>query len=95
MNSPYQDSPSPTPTPEVTNYMVWAILSTLCCCLPAGGVSIFYAYKCSQFLAMGSIEEAREASKLAKYWAIGSAVAGIVGSVVWFIIVMVMGAMQQ
>ena len=32
-----------TATPQVPNNLVWAILTTLFCCLPAGIVSIVYA----------------------------------------------------
>lgn len=31
--------------PKPENYLVWAILSTVCCCLPFGLVSIVYAAK--------------------------------------------------
>ena len=44
-----------TATPQVPNNLVWAILSTLFCCLPAGIVSIVYAAQVNGKLAAGDI----------------------------------------
>jgi len=79
-HNPYTPPASQTAVspPQVANHMVWAILSTLFCCLPAGIVSIVYASKVNTLLVSGDIEGARQASKNAATWAIISAAALVV-----------------
>lgn len=55
------------------NCLVWAILSTLFCCLPFGIVSIVYASKVDSEWALGNFDEAEDAAKKARTWAIVSA----------------------
>jgi len=50
------------------NYLVWAILSTVFCCLVTGIVSIVYSSKVNEAYAGGNYEEAIKASKTAKMW---------------------------
>lgn len=52
------------------NYLVWAILSTVFCCLATGIASIIYASKVNEYYARGEYEEALRASKNAKMWAL-------------------------
>ncbi|AMJ57899.1 MULTISPECIES: CD225/dispanin family protein [Stenotrophomonas] len=80
-----------TSSPAVSNNLVWAILSTLFCCIPLGIVSIVQAAKVNGLLAAGDIAGAREAADKAKKWAIYAAVAGIVVFVVYIVLVMVLG----
>src|SRR6516162_6811170 len=47
---------------EPDNYLVWAILCTVLCCLPLGGVSIVYSTKVSGLWAQGRYAEAQSAS---------------------------------
>jgi hypothetical protein len=68
------------------NYLVWAILTTLFCCLPTGIVSIVYSTKVSGLWAQGQYAEAHAASNNAKKWAIISAVAGPVAYVIFIVI---------
>lgn len=68
---------------KVPSYMVWAILTTLFCCLPFGIVSIVKASHVNSKLAAGDYEGAVAASKAAKMWAIISAVVGVVAIVIW------------
>ncbi len=63
---------------------MWAILSTLLCCLPLGVVSIVFAAQVNSKWASGDYEGARRASKNAKNWAIWSAILGVVGTLVVF-----------
>ena len=84
----------PPPTPPgvvVPNHLVWAILTTLFCCLPAGIVSIVYAAQVNGKLAVGDIAGARESSDKAKKWAMWSAIIGVVAIVLYIILVVVMG----
>ena len=93
---PYQGQPpagwqAPQPgwgQAEPDSHLVWAILSTVLCCLPLGIVSIVYSTKVSGLWAQGRYAEAQSASESAKKWAIIAAVVGIVvsviGTVIWF-----------
>jgi RsiW-degrading membrane proteinase PrsW (M82 family) len=69
---------------EPDNYLVWAILTTVLCCLPLGIVSIVYSTKVSGLWSQGRYAEAQAASESAKKWAI---IAAIVGAVVGVIVV--------
>ncbi len=82
-----------TATPQIPNHLVWAILSTLFCCLPAGIVSIVYAAQVNGKLAAGDIAGAQESSEKAKKWAIWSAIAALVVGVLYFILIMAIGGM--
>ena len=64
------------------NYLVWAILSTLLCCMPFGIVAIVKATQVDTFWAQGNQAEAIEAANAAKKWTIVSAVSAVA---VWFI----------
>ncbi|CAM4439403.1 Interferon-induced transmembrane protein [Mycobacterium basiliense] len=72
--------------PEPDNYLVWAILSTLLCCLPFGIVSIVYSTKVSGLWAQGRYAEAQAASANAKKWAIISAITGAILGVIFAVI---------
>ncbi|CQD04103.1 interferon-induced transmembrane protein [Mycobacterium lentiflavum] len=61
---------------EPDNYLVWAILCTVLCCLPFGIISLVYSNKVSGLWAQGRVAEAQEASSNAKKWAIIGAIAG-------------------
>ena len=75
MNPDYQqatyEQPAPPPMPD--NHLVWAILSTIFCCLPFGVVSIVYATQVESLYLQGRYEEALDKSKKALKWAIASA----------------------
>jgi hypothetical protein len=72
---PQYGQPYGSPPP---NYLVWAILSTVLCCLPLGIVSIVYAAQVNGKFAGGDVAGALESSRKAKQFAIWSAVAGLV-----------------
>lgn len=75
MNPDYQQAtyerPAPPPMPD--NHLVWAILSTIFCCLPFGVVSIVYAAQVESLYLQGRYEEAVDKSNKARKWAIASA----------------------
>lgn len=73
------------------NNLVWAILTTIFCCLPTGIVAIVHASKVNTLYDQGDYEEAYHKAKQAKDWAIGSAVAGIVGSIVCIVFSLLFG----
>lgn len=58
---------SATPA-QVPNYLTTAILTTLCCCLPAGIPAIIYASQVNPKLLAGDYAGALESSKNAKMW---------------------------
>lgn len=59
-------------------YLVWAILTTLICCLPFGIVSIVYASQVESEWFMGHYDRAYKKSNQAKTWAIVAAVVGFI-----------------
>jgi hypothetical protein len=67
---------------EPDNYLVWAILCTVLCCLPLGIVSIVYSTKVSGLWSQGRYAEAQAASDSAKKWAIIGAIVGAVVGVI-------------
>jgi hypothetical protein len=73
------------PRPKVPNYLVYAIVTTLCCCVPFGIVAIFYAAQVDRKFAAGDYQGARLSSRNAKMWCrigvgVGLLVNVIVGS---------------
>ena len=84
MNPDYQQAtyerPAPPPMPD--NHLVWAILSTIFCCLPFGVVSIVYAAQVESLYLQGRYEEAFDKANKARKWAIASAAAA---ATVWMI----------
>ena len=81
-------------TPPPDNNMVWAILSTVLCCLPLGVVAIIKASKVEQLWYQGFHAEAQKAADEAKNWAIWSAVSVAIGLVLYFIIVFIIFGIQ-
>ena len=73
------------------NYLVWAILTTVMCCVPFGIVSIVNATKVDSLWASGDQAGAIKASENAKKWAIIGAISGAVVAVVNFIVFFFIG----
>ena len=78
-----------TPPP---NYLVWAILVTIFCCLPLGIASIVFAAQVNGKYAAGDFAGAMDSSRKAKQFAIWSAVAGVLINVIVFIAVAASGS---
>ena len=84
---PYQPQPQPY-QPQYANQhpdepcpptnLVWAIISTVLCCLPAGIVAIVYALKVTNKYREGDIEGAKRASEVGAWWCIAAIVLGII-----------------
>lgn len=74
------------------NNMLWAILSTLFCCLPLGIVAIINAAKVDGLYRSGDYSGAQEAADNAKKYAQYGLVIGIIWIVIYFFILMA-GAM--
>jgi hypothetical protein len=58
----------PPPGTTVPNYLVFAILTTVLCCLPLGIPAIVFAAQVNGKLQAGDIAGAQAASRNAKMW---------------------------
>ncbi|KZB85426.1 CD225/dispanin family protein [Amycolatopsis regifaucium] len=79
------------PGPPPNNNLVWAILTTILCCLPFGIVSIVKSTQVNSLWAQGQTAAAQEAADAAKKWAIIAAIVGVVVNIVSVILVMSLG----
>ena len=76
----------PPPLEVVPNYLVQAILVTVCCCVPFGIVAIVYAAQVNSKIAAKDWEEARRCSRLAKTWAWVGFGCGLLGGLLYLIL---------
>ncbi len=82
--NPWQPPPPPMSAPStVPNYLVWSILSTLFCCLPAGIVAIIYSSQVNTKIATGDVQGAMAASKNAKMWSMIAAGVSLVCGIIY------------
>lgn len=70
---------------------MWAILSTLFCCLPLGIVSIVFSTQVNSKWAMGDVAGARDASEKAKKFALWSALTSVVIIALYVVFIVVIG----
>jgi predicted secreted protein len=99
--SDYGNTPPPPPPPPSygaqgatgmppPNYLVWAILTTIFCCLPLGVVSIVFSTQVNSKWALGDVAGAQEASVKARKFAIWSAVTSAI-IIVLYVIALAVG----
>lgn len=69
------------------NYLVWAVLTTVMCCLPLGIVAILKSNNVNTFWAAGQIKEAEAASAEAKKWVMIAAGCGLA----WIVVCAILG----
>ena len=94
MSQNWTAPPLPPNAPaNIPNYLVFAILTTVFCCLPAGVVSIVYAAQVNGKVQAGDIAGAMEASKNAKLWAMISAGVGVAVIALYIIFIVIMGGL--
>lgn len=74
------------------NYLVWAILSTVFCCLPLGVASIVFAAQVNGKWAAGDYAGAQDSSTKAKQFAIWSAVVSVVLLVLGVVLAVLLAA---
>jgi hypothetical protein len=79
----------PPPAAAVQNYLVFAILATVFCCLPAGIPAIVYAAQVNAKLQSGDFAGAQLASNNAKMWCLISAGLGLGVVAIYAILIMV------
>lgn len=66
-----QTSAATAPQPEQVkpdNFLPWAIVSTILCCLPFGIVAIVYASQVDGYWFAGNYEAARRSARNARTW---------------------------
>lgn len=80
------------PMRKPDNYLVWAILTTVLCCLPFGVVAIVKSSQVDTLWQQGRYDEAFKASESSKKWSIISAIVSLVFGVIYFFLTLV-GAM--
>lgn len=76
--APGQQGPYPDGQPP-KSYLGWAIVSTICCCLPLGIVAIIFATQVNSKWIAHDYAGAYKASQRAQLWTILAIVLGLVG----------------
>lgn len=85
----YPAQPQPVGT-KPDSFMVWAILSTIFCCLPFGIASIVNASKVDGLWASGDYNGANEAARKARtwfWWAFGLGAVIVIINIIYYIVV--------
>lgn len=86
-NQPYQSgAPSGRQPAKPDNYLVWSILSTICCCVPLGIVSIVYSCRVNTLYSCGRYAEAAAAAANAKKWALIALILGVISGIISFML---------
>lgn len=89
---PYGGRPWTHPQgPCPPNYLVWAILTTIFCCMPAGIVSIVYSCKVESAWRDGRQADAESNSKNAGLWAVVSAIISLIVWIGYFVFLFLVG----
>ncbi|HWD05952.1 MAG TPA: CD225/dispanin family protein [Amycolatopsis sp.] len=85
----YYGGPQANYGPPPDNRMVWAILTTIFCCLPFGIVAIVKASEVNSLWYQGRFAEAHHAADQAGKWAMWSALAVAIGIGAYLLFVLV------
>jgi Interferon-induced transmembrane protein len=75
------------------NYLVWAILCTVLCCLPLGIASIVFSTQVNSKWEMGDVAGAQGASGKAKTFAIWGAIVGVIVDILSVVFAVALGGM--
>lgn len=81
-----QNTSSEPFVPKPNNYLVLAIFTTLCCCLPLGIYAIVLSTKVNNLYIMKQYEAAQQASDDAKKWSLIGIGVGIVFDIIYTVI---------
>lgn len=73
------------------NYLVWAILCTILCCLPLGIVSIIYSSKVDKLYNDGDYTGAQNAANSAKNYAMWGAISSVIIWIIYFVFIVGLG----
>ena len=77
------------------NYLVWAILSTVLCCVPFGVVAIVKSAKVDTLWNDGRYDEAVQSAQDAKKWAIISAVSAVAVWIIYILILVIAALVEE
>jgi len=77
--------------PQISNYLVWSIITTVCCCLIPGIIAIVKSSEVNTRLAAGDFAGAKNASDMARNLNIIGMVLGGLGILAYIIIVFLFG----
>jgi hypothetical protein len=83
---------APAAPVNIPNYLVQSILVTIFCCLPFGIPAIVFSAQVNGKIQAGDIQGAMDASKKAKMWGWISFGVGLVGGIL-YLILMLIGAL--
>ena len=89
MTAPQYGQAAPGPPPD--NNLVWAILTTVFCCLPLGVVAIIKSTQVSGLWAQGQFDAARKSADDAKKFSMWAAIAGVSVIVLYIIFIVIVG----
>ena|SRR5256885_994294 len=81
--------------PVVESYLVPSILVTVLCCIPFGIPAIIFASQVQEKLQRGDIAGAQQSSKNAKTWCIVAVSVPLVGLVLYFLFILVVGGLAS
>lgn len=77
--------------PMPPTYLLWAILSLIFCCMPAGIVAVIMASQVSSKYYQGDLEGAKRASRRAEIWIIVSFVLGVLFNTLYLPFMLLLG----
>lgn len=66
------------------NNLIFAIVTTILCCIPLGAVAIYYAYQSDLAYNAGDLQAAESNGKKARNWSIASVVLGAIGAIIYY-----------
>jgi hypothetical protein len=69
---------SPPPAQRVENYLVLAIVATVCCCMPIGLVGVVHAAQVNARAQLGDLAGAQECARKARLWSLAGIGIGLV-----------------
>jgi len=73
--------------PAVSDYLIWSIITTLCCCLPLGIVGLIFSINCKNDLTAGRYDSAVKNANVAFYCNLIGLIGSLIGWVIYAIVV--------
>lgn len=70
-------------------YLVWSVVMTVLCCLPAGIAAIIFSSQVSSRYYAGDLDGAKRASERAQVWIIVSFVLGVLANTLYLPILLI------
>ncbi len=81
--------------PMPPTFMVWAVISTVCCCLPLGVVAIFFAAQVSTKYYARDFEGSKKASERAELWIILAIALGVAFNILYMPLSLLSGSLLE